>query len=103
MMSALLYKTQIGASSHLLHFLPVCSCHFSLISSQKHTPPSSLCLPSLHEISVAEVLFRFSFFHFFFITWLLGLYYCVFLVLVVAPSLCKHRQRLLVSLSAVRF
>lgn len=66
MMSALLYKTQIGASSHLLHFLPVCSCHFSLISSQKHTPPSSLCLPSLHEISVAEVLFLFSFFHFFF-------------------------------------
>lgn len=77
MMSALLYKTQIGASSHLLHFLPVCSCHFSLISSQKHTPPSSLCLPSLHEISVAEVLFLFSFFHFFYYVASRSLLLCV--------------------------
>lgn len=80
MMSALLYKTQIGASSHLLHFLPVCSCHFSLISSQKHTPPSSLCLPSLHEISIAEVLFFFflsSFFHFFYYVASRSLLLCV--------------------------
>lgn len=52
---------------------------FSLISSQQHIPPSSLCLPFLQEISLTTVLF----FHF--MTWLLGLYYCVrvFLVLVV--------------------
>lgn len=68
MMSALLCKNQNGASSHLLHFLPVSLVvtHFSLISSQQHTPPSSLCLPFLQEISSTRVLL----FHF--MTWLLG-------------------------------
>lgn len=79
--SALSDKNQNGASSYLLNFLPVSLVviQFSLISSQQHIPPSSLCLPFLQEISLTTVLF----FHF--MTWLLGLYYCVrvFLVLVV--------------------
>lgn len=67
-MSALWYKNQNEASSHLLHILPVSLVvfHFSLISSQRHTPPSFLCLPILREISLTRVVF----FHF--ITWLLG-------------------------------
>lgn len=81
-MSALSYKNQNGASSHLLHFLPVSLViiHFSLISSQQHTPPSSLCLLFLQEIFLTKVLL----FHF--MTWLLGLHYCtrVFFMLIVA-------------------